>query len=265
MVVVFTDLDGTLLDHETYRFEAAMPALERLERKNIPVIFCTSKTRAETEFWRARTGNGRPFIVENGGAIYVPRGSLPLEAQEARERGGYQVLEFGTPYPRLVAALEQAERSSGCAIRPFHRMSAEQIAAATGLALEQAKLAAQREYDEPFEILDPARERALLGEIERMGLRWTRGGRFWHITGGNDKGAAVAVLAGLYRRLAPEVTTVALGDGLNDAAMLAAADVAVVMPSAQSERLLEMVPGARPAPARGPAGWAQVLLEMVPE
>ena len=31
-VMVFTDLDGSLLDHETYAFDAALPALEALAR-----------------------------------------------------------------------------------------------------------------------------------------------------------------------------------------------------------------------------------------
>lgn len=265
MVVVFTDLDGTLLDHETYAFEPALPALERLRRMRIPLVFCTSKTRAETEFWRSRTGNAAPFVVENGGAVFIPRGYFPSKAAGAVLRGEYEVLEFGTPYPRLVAALEEASMRSGCRIRPFHRMSAEEIAERARLPLEQAVLAAQREYDEPFEVLDRDRERELLKEIERQGFRWTRGGRFHHITGDNDKAAAVGALVSLCRRLAPDVRTIALGDGLNDAEMLAAADQPVVMPSAHSAQLLEMVPGARLAPGPGPAGWARVLLEMIPE
>ncbi|MCL6544106.1 MAG: HAD-IIB family hydrolase [Bryobacteraceae bacterium] len=265
MVLVFTDLDGTLLDHETYVFEPALPALERLAVRGVPLIFCTSKTRAETEYWRARTGNRWPFVVENGGAVYVPPGSFPFPVPGAVRRGEYEVLEFGTPYSQLVEALRQAEQRSGCRVRPFHRLSAEQIAVITGLPPPQAELAAQREYDEPFEILDPQLAEQLLREIESQGFRWTRGGRFYHITGNNDKAAALRALTALYRRLEPALVTIALGDGLNDAAMLAAADQAFVMPSAQSSRLLEMVPGARLAPQPGPVGWARAILEMVPE
>ena len=265
MVLVFTDLDGTLLDHDTYDFEPALPALRRLADRGIPLIFCTSKTRAETEYWRARMGNLWPFVAENGGAVYVPPGSFPFPVPRARTRGEYEVLEFGVPYSQLVEALRQAERRSGCRVRPFHRLSAAQIAVLTGLPATQAELAAQREYDEPFEILDPQPAERLLREIENQGLRWTRGGRFYHITGNNDKAAALRALTALYRRVEPGLVTIALGDGLNDAAMLAAADQAVVMPSAQSNRLLERVPDARLAPEPGPAGWARAILEMVPE
>ncbi|MGQ9633364.1 MAG: HAD-IIB family hydrolase [Bryobacteraceae bacterium] len=265
MVLVFTDLDGTLLGHQTYDFEPALPVIQRLAARGIPLIYCTSKTRAETEYWRCRTANHWPFVVENGGAIYVPPRSFPFAVPGAARRGDYEVLEFGTPYSRLIEALDQAEQRSGCRVRAFHRLNAKQVSLLTALPAAQARLAAQREYDEPFEILDPERADLLLREIEKQGLYWTRGGRFYHITGGNDKAAAVRALTGLYRRLQPELVTLALGDGLNDAAMLAAADRAIVMPSAQSSRLLEMVPGARLAPEPGPTGWARAVLEMVPE
>ena len=46
--VIFTDLDGSMLDAETYSFQAARPALQKLKKKQVPIILCTSKTRAET-------------------------------------------------------------------------------------------------------------------------------------------------------------------------------------------------------------------------
>lgn len=73
-LLVFTDLDGTLLDHHTYSFEPALPALNALKEKNIPLIICTSKTRAEIEKWRLELRTDHPFISENGGAIFIPKG-----------------------------------------------------------------------------------------------------------------------------------------------------------------------------------------------
>jgi mannosyl-3-phosphoglycerate phosphatase len=72
--LVFTDMDGTLLDHHTYSFEAAKPALSALESKSIPVIPTTSKTFAELQPLRERIGLDGPFIVENGAAIFIPHG-----------------------------------------------------------------------------------------------------------------------------------------------------------------------------------------------
>ena len=73
-LVVFTDLDGALLDYETYSFSAASEALELLRRHEIPVVLCSSKTHAEIEHIQLDLRLRHPFISENGGAIFLPRG-----------------------------------------------------------------------------------------------------------------------------------------------------------------------------------------------
>lgn len=65
-LVIFTDLDGSLLDTETYRFDAARATLEELTACQVPMVLCASKTRAEVEPLRQELGNTDPFIIENG-------------------------------------------------------------------------------------------------------------------------------------------------------------------------------------------------------
>jgi len=95
--LVFTDLDGTLLD-DGYQWEAARPALELLRAREIPVVLCTSKTRAEVLPLREDLGLRDPFIAENGGAAYIPRNYFPFALPTARVEAGFQVLELGTRY-----------------------------------------------------------------------------------------------------------------------------------------------------------------------
>jgi predicted mannosyl-3-phosphoglycerate phosphatase (HAD superfamily) len=59
--VIFTDLDGSLLDHYTYSFAAATPLLDELNSQEIPVIPITSKTYAEVIRLRRFMGNSPPF------------------------------------------------------------------------------------------------------------------------------------------------------------------------------------------------------------
>ena len=47
--IIFTDLDGTFLNHHNYSFEEAQEALETISQKKIPLIFTTSKTKIEVE------------------------------------------------------------------------------------------------------------------------------------------------------------------------------------------------------------------------
>jgi len=261
--VFFSDLDGTLLDHDTYAWGAARPALERLRQRRIPLVLCTSKTRSEVEPLRFQMQNSHPFVTENGGAVFIPVRYFPFATEGAERSSDYEVIPIGTPYASLVAALERASRASGVAVRSFSKMSDEEVAAATGLLAEQARLARQREFDEPFEIVDAGQAGALLTAIEQEGMRWTTGGRFYHIHGRNDKGAAVRLLASLYRRALGEITTVGAGDAANDAGFLNEVDVPILIHSPRLDRLRALVPQGRVTRLSGPAGWNETVLALL--
>jgi mannosyl-3-phosphoglycerate phosphatase len=265
MDLIFTDLDGTLLDHDTYAWEAARPALDRLGRQGIPWVLVTSKTRAEVEFWRRRLGNQHPFIVENGGAAYVPLRYFPDAVRGSIHRDPYEVLEWGTPYEELVADLARASQTSRCRVRGFHEMTVEETAALCDLPLEQAVLAKQREYDEPFLILDTDRAGVLAAAIEELGRSLTRGGRFWHILGANDKARAVGALAALFEQGNAPLRTIGLGDGLNDATFLNAVASPVLIRSPQVAELKVRVPGGTVTDRPGPAGWNDAILALIGE
>jgi mannosyl-3-phosphoglycerate phosphatase len=262
MIVIFTDLDGTLLEADSYSAEEAKPALELMSDLRVPVIICTSKTRAEVEVWRLELQNAAPFIVENGGALFIPSGYFPFMIPPALQRESYDVIEFGTPYLHLVESLRLASEESGCAVIGFHDMSVGEVSRRCGISAAQAVLAKQREYDEPFEILGNNRE-DLLRAISGRGKRWTRGGRFYHLTGTNEKADAVRLLAGCYRRVRQNLITVGLGDGLNDANFLNAVDVPILMPSDQIDNLKEAVPRGLVAREAGPAGWNSAVLGII--
>ena len=68
-LLVFTDLDGSLLDHDDYSFSAALPALSRLRDHAVPLVPLTSKTLAEMRVLQQALHNPHPFVIENGSAI----------------------------------------------------------------------------------------------------------------------------------------------------------------------------------------------------
>ena len=71
--IISTDLDGTLLDHQTYSYKAAYPAIKECVRQSIPIVYNTSKTLAESIVLQKEMGFIEPFIVENGAAVYLPK------------------------------------------------------------------------------------------------------------------------------------------------------------------------------------------------
>lgn len=263
MQVVFTDLDGSLLDHDTYSFEAARPAMEWLTRCGIPLVFVSSKTRSELAFWRRLTGNIHPFVIENGGAIVIPKGYFNRSFPGQRPSQVSDVIELGTRYMRLVPELRRASRAAKCRTRGFNDMSPEHIASQFSLSLHQAGMAKRREFDEPFLVMDEGRTGALLEEIERAGLKCSAGGRLLHLSGSSDKGVAVRELIQRYESAWGPMRSLGLGDGMNDLPMLASVSVPVILNSAMSQEMSRRLPQATVTDIAGPAGWNQAVLALV--
>jgi mannosyl-3-phosphoglycerate phosphatase len=262
MTLIFTDLDGTLLD-ESCSWDLARPAIEQLDRQGVPWILVSSKTRSEIEALREDLGHVHPFVVENGGAAYIPRGYFGAPAPGAAESGGYEVLRWGRPYPELVEALRRASAAAGCPVTGFSALTAEEVAQATGLPVAAARLAKQREYDEVFSVADESKLPALLAEIERAGLRWTHGGRFYHLCGDNDKATAVRALTGLFAARYGAVETIGLGDSLNDLPFLQIMDRPVLIRRRHPPAIRLRNRNTLYTRHAGPRGWNEAVTELL--
>lgn len=259
--IVFTDLDGTLLDAKTYSFRDAQPALDMLQKHHIPLILCSSKTRAEMEVCRHRLKNEHPFISENGGGIFIPSGyfSFPVKAEEVN---GYQVITLGMPYADIKSRFAHLRKQIAAPVRGFADISDEEVAVLTGLSLPEARLARQRDFDEPF-IFEGAPDQRFLQAIESAGLRWTQG-RIFHIMGPHDKGRAVSLLMSLYERQYGPITSIGLGDGYNDLPMLQAVNRPVLVQHGDGSFDAHIdIPGLQKTQLPGPAGWNETLLRLL--
>ena len=85
-------MDGSLLDHHNYRFDAAIPTLEKLAKLNVPVIPTTSKTEAEVLALRLQLKNNHPFIIENGAAVLIPVNYFQKAPKGCEQVGGFWML-----------------------------------------------------------------------------------------------------------------------------------------------------------------------------
>jgi mannosyl-3-phosphoglycerate phosphatase family protein len=267
--VVFTDLDGTLLDHHDYSWSAARPALERLRRLGIPLVLASSKTRSEMVALRNELGLGDPFVVENGAAIYLPQGYFDDAGSETGNGGrrlassegeALEVEILGQGRSEMLDTLHRLRRELGLRFEGFADFGVEGIIRHTDLAPEAARAAAERDGTEPILWLDDASPDRLAEALEPHGLQLVRGGRFFHVMGPVDKGRAVRTLLTHWRRLHPDIRAIALGDSDNDTEMLRAVDFPVVIPRAQGGPL---DPGPLPnllrPEAPGPEGWCWAI------
>jgi len=131
--IVFTDLDGTLLDPITYSYNQSLNAVELLQTKGVPLIFCSAKTRAEQEVYRRKLGIREPFIVENGGAIFIPENYFSFPFDFHKVTPGYTIIQLGTPYEQIREVLKRIEKETGITIKGFGDMNAEEIVKITSL------------------------------------------------------------------------------------------------------------------------------------
>lgn len=253
-IVLFTDLDGTLLDHEDYSFAGAAPALERLRGEGIPLVFTTSKTRREIEALREVLGFRDPFVSENGGGVFFP-GAYGPWVPGGEPFPPHVLVRFGKPYGEIRRFVSALPRSFG--VRGFGDMAAEEIARLTGLPPDQAKLAAERDFTEPFVLGNGSALPELRALAEREGLQIVRGGRFHHLIGkGQDKGRAVLFVAEVFgKKNGTRPVTVGIGDSPNDFPMLEAVDVPVLIPHPGGRHEALRLPGLIRAPLPGSRGW----------
>ena len=264
MLVVFTDLDGTFLDSLTYYYDKSLPALEYLHQRNIPVVFCSSKTRSEQEVYREKLGIHHPFIVENGGAIYIPNGYFPFDFEFHRVTDEYQIIELGIPYQQVRRVIEQVRAETGVHFKGYGDMTDEEVAELTGLDIKSAHFARAREYDETVNLQVNASDRdKVLALIKRAGLNYIFGSRFCNVMGPHDKGKAVRILIDLFKRKEGQVTSAGIGDSLNDVSMLSVVDMAYLVQKPDNSWESMSISNLRRVEGIGPEGWSTAVMEIV--
>ena len=266
-LVILTDLDGTLLDQESYSYEAAVPAVGKLKSLGIPIILCSSKTGSEISSLWKELALGDPFIVENGGGIYCPPRYFPFSLPAFKSKRSFKVLELGTDVRALRQVLVETAAYCHTPVRSFGAMSVEGICAMTGLTRDQVTLARKREYDEPFLVDGGDRERlfrALIGK----GFTVTHGDRFFHLTGNHSKGNAVKILLDLYRQRDSGFMSVGLGNSANDLPLLMQVDRPVLvrkMDGSWDTEVAVAIPGIERTHAVGPQGWREAVEKILTE
>lgn len=260
-LVIITDVDGTLIDQETYSYESSLPAVARLMSLKIPLVLCSSKTRAEIMRLRQELHLKDPFIVENGGAICAPAGYFPFPLTGFKSTGAFRSFELGTRVSKLRQVLNDTASDCHVKVKFFGSMSVEQIAALTGLTREQAALAREREYGEPF-LVEGKNQDQLIRALIGKGFSVTSGDRFFYLTGNHDKGRAVKILLDLYRRVEPKMTSVGLGNSPNDFALLCQVDRPVLVRKSDGSwdtEVTQKLPLVERTEARGPLGWREAI------
>lgn len=256
--VVFTDLDGTLLDLKTYSFIQSINAIELLKSTGIPVIFCSSKTRYEQEFYRESLEIRDPFIVENGSAIFIPRGYFKKSHSfNSYMIDRYEVIPLGKSVDRIRRTLAEKREKYKLKFSCYSDLEPEEVSTITGLDLKSSRRAMTRDFSET--ILRGHLSDACYQELEKEGLVSIPGSKYETVIGSStDKGKAVEILISLYANEYGQIQSYGIGDSKNDEAMLEVVDepYLVQRPSGEWAPLEKTI--ARGVIGVGPLGWNKV-------
>ncbi|MBN8682374.1 MAG: HAD-IIB family hydrolase [Chitinophagales bacterium] len=263
--LIFTDLDGTLIDHHSYDGAAAIQAVQRLQQNGIPLIFCSSKTFAEQVPLQRYFGLRQPFIVENGSAIAIPEHYFPNLPEGAHPFSeGYVLLPLGEKSIRDIRrVLARINRQRSSKLFGFTALTLGPIATATALSRKAAALARQRQFTET--LLSEPPDASAMQVLEAAGFSCSRGGRFISIQDKNiDKGKAVLRLLALFQEhLKVHPATIGIGDSHNDLPMLAACDRAFLVQKPDGRYTQTNATHIKTLPAVGPEGFSMMVAQLL--
>ncbi|MBA63230.1 MAG: hypothetical protein CMJ76_12805 [Planctomycetaceae bacterium] len=267
-LIVFTDLDATLLDEQNYDWEPARPALESLEKKGAALVLASSKTFPELLYFAKTLNTNSPFISENGAVIAIPEiHKLSSHISDECVRDGYKLIINGVSRESIVDSIRTLRNNFGFRFKGFADWSPSEVQKLTGLSAKSSENALIRLATEPIVWLDTSAQLAIFErEIARWGIKALRGGRFIHLMGQTDKANAMQQLLGYYEASFPEIdfTTIALGDSHNDANMIALADIGIVIPNPINTGTIaphgqNIIHARHP----GPIGWNAVMTDLL--
>ena len=244
-LAVFTSVDGTLLDARTFDAAESQPVVERLSAAEVPVVPVSVMTLDELAPVAAALGLKHAMIIEAGGAI-------------ARWTGdGWDVEPCGPPAETMLDVVRDIEDRSGASLLVYSALPESEAARLSGRSGEMLRASTRRCFSEPF-VLESGEIEAVKLAATSIGFSVRQGRRFLHLCRECDLGEA-------FTRVREELrceTAIAVGGVAVDAEFLTRADVPIIVPGPDGNVdpvLLSNVPGARVAPAPGPAGWAAAV------
>ncbi|NCB11704.1 MAG: HAD-IIB family hydrolase [Erysipelotrichia bacterium] len=262
-IIIFTDLDGTFLNHDDYCFSDSLKGVTKILNENIPLIFTTSKTKIEVETLHQKLKINEPFIIENGAALFIPKDYKELNFSFLEEYENYYICQLGLPYEKILEFYNKYKKEFG--LLGFSDMNKWELMKYTKLDSQIACLAKQRNFTEPFILNDESKLNSLKEYASKYGIKITKGGRFYHLIGINqDKGKAVKKAIEVFEQVYNEkVKSIALGDGNNDIPMLENVDVPIIIKNHKGGYINCNIKNIQKSKYKGSTGWSEMVLKNV--
>lgn len=276
--LIFSDIDNTLLqsyiikDGEIYHIEEygeIKEVVQKLRKNNIPLVLCSSKTRFEQEKIRKYLEINDPYVVENGGAIFIPENYFPIDLEEfglsIKRNNENLVIELGKSYNRIIETLQEIREIFHIEFIAVHDLSLPELAQKVGISIEDAKLMASREYSETILEININKLDKLKKILNDRGLRILQGTRYNTVSSLHDKGSAISILKKLYsiKYENEKIETIGIGDAFNDIPMFENVDKPFLVRNIQNSYAPMKINNLIRVNGIGQSGWKEIILNYI--
>ena len=251
-IIVFTDLDGTLLHRDTFQFDTIKNYIKSLINKGVIIIPNSSKTEVEIEEFNEELGVNLPFISENGASIHglnLITSNFPDKLIVSREKEELlRIFENKVP-EKLKQKCFQISKMS--------KKDQENI---LGQKDEKLKNALNRKYTLPFLFKgDKSEKNRLLKLLNTNSLTLQEGGRVSNLCDNVNKVKSMNRVVKILKKMKEKIITIAVGDNYNDLDMLKNCDIPCLVFNDQFKldqiNIDNLIFSNKPSPE----GWADVI------
>ncbi len=217
-ILIFTDLDGSLLHRDTFKFDPIKDYIISLVDRGIIIIPNSSKTEKEIEKFNKELGVKLPYISENGASIQglnLINANFPNKIILSREKEEL-IKIFNDKIPEQL-------KDKCIQISKINKNEQEKI---FGQKDDNLKNALNRKYTLPFLFKGDKNEKNKLSKIlSNNSLTLQEGGRVVNLCDNINKVKSMNKVIKILKKTEDKIKSIAVGDNYNDLDMLKSCDV----------------------------------------
>ena len=251
-VVIFTDLDGSLLHRDTFQFDTIKDYIKNLVNQGVIIIPNSSKTEKEIEKFNEELGINLPYISENGSSIHglnLITSNFPDKLVLSREKEELiKIFENKVPEKLKKKCFQ------------ISKMSKQEQENILGQKDKKLKDALNRKYTIPFLFKGNKSEKnKLLKILTSNSLTLQEGGRILNVCDNINKVKSMNRIIKILKKTEDKIKTIAVGDNYNDLDMLKSCDIPCLVFNDQfiqdQINIDNLIFSNKPSPE----GWADVI------
>ena len=139
-MILYSDLDGCFLDIDTYSYNDTIKYAQKFIDSGNLLVFCSSKTYDEINSIMIKIDREMPYIVENGGGIYIPNKFKCWEDSSNTANADGNLFKVSDHSFNIFKTIKYIREEIGIEMNTYQDLNINQICSITGLNKYQAAL-----------------------------------------------------------------------------------------------------------------------------